>query len=259
MFKALVDDKQLSKTQKMIYLKASVKGTAGMFFDGTMYHKAFAELTQRFRNLTLISKSLINKFLKIPAVQDENTLSLRLFVDNLHNIVRTLKTFGHEADLWAAANMQQIITKLRPKFGLRWSKRKFELQLKEVDLKDLDEWLETEVPWGMKFPVLWSRLGCEMLGDISSYRATLQSEGKQSIHSFQSQRESWKRKSQVKFKQMQVVQVARQMIPVNHSVLLFVEQHRSWQIAKLWLCGEADVMFGSDYNIALEIRRSLSG
>ena len=36
---------------------------------------------------------------------------------------------------------------------------------------------------GMKFPVLWSGLGCEMLGDISSYRATLQSEGKQSIHS----------------------------------------------------------------------------
>ena len=29
-------------------------------------------------------------------------------------------------------------------------------------------------------------LGCEMLGDISSYRATLQSEGKQSIHSLTS-------------------------------------------------------------------------
>ena len=35
----------------------------------------------------------------------------------------------------------------------------------------------------MKFPVLWSGLGCEMLGDISSHRAILQSEGKQSIHS----------------------------------------------------------------------------
>ena len=31
LFKALVDDQQLPKTQKMIYLKASVKGTAGMF------------------------------------------------------------------------------------------------------------------------------------------------------------------------------------------------------------------------------------
>ena len=53
MFKALVDDQQLSKTQKMIYLKASAKGAAekaiaGMFFDCTMYHKAIAELTQRF-------------------------------------------------------------------------------------------------------------------------------------------------------------------------------------------------------------------
>lgn len=38
MFKALVHDQRLSNTQKMIYLKASVKGTAekataGMFFD----------------------------------------------------------------------------------------------------------------------------------------------------------------------------------------------------------------------------------
>ena len=138
MFKALVDDQQLSKTQKMIYRKASVKGTAekaiaGRFFDGTMYDKASAELTQRFGNPTLISKSLINKFLEIPAVQDEKTSSLRLFVDNLHNIVRTLKTYGHEADLRAAANMQQIIKKLPPKIAVRWSWRKLELQLKEVD------------------------------------------------------------------------------------------------------------------------------
>ena len=127
MFKALVDDQQLSKTQKMIYLKASDKGTAekaiaGIFFDGTMYDKAIAELTQRFGKPTLISKSLINKFLEIPAVH-----------------------YGHEADLRAAANMQQVITKLPPKIAVRWSRRKFELQPKDVDLKDLDEWLETEV------------------------------------------------------------------------------------------------------------------
>ena len=140
------------KTQKMIYLKASVKGTAGsaiaeMFFDGTMYDKAIAKLTQRFGNPTLISKSLINKFFEIPAVQDENTSSLSLFVDNLHNIVRTLETYGHEADLRAAANMQQIITKVPSKIVVRWStsRRKLEFQPKEVDLKDLDEWLETEV------------------------------------------------------------------------------------------------------------------
>ena len=126
MFKALVHDQRLSKTQKTIYLKASVKGTAkkviaGMFFGGTMYEKAIAELIQRFGNPTLISKSLINKFLEIPAIQDENTSSFRLFVDNLHNIVRTLKTYSHEADLQAAANMQQIFTKLLPKIDVRWS------------------------------------------------------------------------------------------------------------------------------------------
>ena len=150
MFKALVHDQQLSKRQKMVYLKASVKGTAEkavakMFFDSTMYQKAIAKLTQRFGNPALISKSMINKVLEIPPVQEENTLSLRLFVDNLHNIVRTLRTYGHEADLRAAANMHQIIIKLTPKIAVRWSRRKLELQPKEVDLNDLDEWLETEL------------------------------------------------------------------------------------------------------------------
>ena len=90
-----------------------------MFFDGTMYDKAIADLMQRFGDPTLISKSVINKFLEIPAFQDENTLFLRLFVDNLHNFVRTqLKTSGQEVDSREAANIQQII----PKSALRWSR-----------------------------------------------------------------------------------------------------------------------------------------
>ena len=116
-----------------------------MFFDGTMYDKAIAEVMQRFGNPTLISKSLINKFLEVPGFQDENTSILRLFVDNLHNFIGTLKTYGQEADSRAAANIQQIIPKIPPKIALRWSRRKLELQPKEVDLKDLDKWLETEV------------------------------------------------------------------------------------------------------------------
>ena len=72
-------------------------------------------------------------------------LKINIKKKKLHNIVKTLKTYGHEADLRPAANMQQIITKLPPKIAVRWSRRKLELQPKEVDLKDLDEWLETEV------------------------------------------------------------------------------------------------------------------
>ena len=110
-----------------------------------MYDKAIAELMQRFGNPTLISKSLINKFLEVPAFHYENTSILRLFVHNLHNFVRTQKTYGQEADSQAAANIQQIIPKIPPKIALRWNRRKLELKPKEVDLKDLDKWLETEV------------------------------------------------------------------------------------------------------------------
>ena len=150
MFKALVHDQRLTKTQKMIYLKASVRGSAekaiaGMFFTGAMYEEAIKELTHRFGNPELISKSLINKLLELPALKDDNTSNLRTFVDNLHNIVRTLKSYDHGADLKAAANMQLVISRLPSVIAERWSRRKLELQPKEVNLVDLDKWLETEV------------------------------------------------------------------------------------------------------------------
>ena len=63
------------------------------------------ELAHRFRNPELISKSLINNLFELPALKDVNILSLRTFVDNLHNIVRMLKSCDHGADLKAAVNM----------------------------------------------------------------------------------------------------------------------------------------------------------
>ena len=116
-----------------------------MFFDGTMYDEAIKELTCRFGNPGLISKSLISKLLEMPALKDESTSSLRSFVDTLHNLVRTLKTYCHGADLKAAANMQHVMGKLPPAVSERWSRKKLELQPKEVDLTDLDKWLEIEV------------------------------------------------------------------------------------------------------------------
>ena len=45
----------------------------------------------------------------------------------------------------AAANMQLVIKRLPSAIAERWSRRKLELQPQEVDLVDLDKWLEMEV------------------------------------------------------------------------------------------------------------------
>ena len=74
--------------------------------------KKLKELTHRFGIPELISKSLINKLLELPSLKDDNTSRLRTFVDNLHNIVRTLKSYDNGADLEAAANMQLVINRL---------------------------------------------------------------------------------------------------------------------------------------------------
>ena len=66
-------------------------------------------------------------------------------MDNIHNIIKTLKSYDHRADLKAVANMQLVISRLPPVIAERWSRRKLELQPKEVDLVDLEKWLETEV------------------------------------------------------------------------------------------------------------------
>lgn len=81
----------------MIYLKALVKGTAekamaGMFFSGNVYDKANKELTNRFGNPGFISKSLISKLLEMSALKGESAQNLRSSVDNIHNLVGTLKT-----------------------------------------------------------------------------------------------------------------------------------------------------------------------
>ena len=126
MFKALIHDQGLTKTQKMIYLKTSVRGSAeeaiaGMFFTRTMYEEAIKELTHRFGNPQLILKSLINKLLELPALKDNNTSSLRTIVDSLHNTVRTVKSYDHGADLKAAANMQLVINRLPSVIAEWWS------------------------------------------------------------------------------------------------------------------------------------------
>lgn len=51
------------------------------------------------------------------------------------------QTYGHGA----AANTKQVIRKLHPVISGRWSRKRLELQPTEVDLTDLEEWLETEV------------------------------------------------------------------------------------------------------------------
>ena len=66
-------------------------------------------------------------------------------MDNLNNIRRTLKSYDHGADLEAAANMQLVINRLPSLIAERWSRRKLELKPQDVDLVDLDKWLEMEV------------------------------------------------------------------------------------------------------------------
>ena len=49
----------------------------------------------------------------MPTLNDDNASSLRTFVDNVHNILRTLKSYSHGADLKAAGNMQDMYALLR--------------------------------------------------------------------------------------------------------------------------------------------------
>lgn len=77
------------------------------------------------------------------AIKAESTSSLRSFVDTLLNLLRTLNSYCHRADLKAAANMRQVMRKPPQAISERCSSKKLELQPKEADLTDVDKWLET--------------------------------------------------------------------------------------------------------------------
>lgn len=94
----------------MIYFKVLVWGLVekvivGMFFIGIMYEEVIKELIYWFGNLEFILKLLINKFLELFVFKDDNILSLRIFVDNLYNIVRILKSYDYGVDLKVVVNM----------------------------------------------------------------------------------------------------------------------------------------------------------
>ena len=82
-----------------------------MFLDGTFVRKAITELTLLETPPLFLSHYLMS-FLRYQHFMIKSSLTLRYFFSNLHNIVRTLKTSGHEVDLRSAANMEQIVTTL---------------------------------------------------------------------------------------------------------------------------------------------------
>ena len=69
----------------------------------------------------------------MPTLNDDNASSLRTFVDNVHNILRTLKSYSHGADLKAAANMQEDISRLLPVTAERRSRQKLELEPRKLN------------------------------------------------------------------------------------------------------------------------------
>ena len=89
-----------------------------------MYEEAIKELTHRFGNPELTSKSLVNKLLELRQHFEFEDICGQL----THNIARTLKNYDHGADLKAAANMQLVIKRLLPVIAERWSRRMLELQ-----------------------------------------------------------------------------------------------------------------------------------
>ena len=111
-----------------------------MFVTGTMDEEAIEELTRRFGNPELISKSLINKLLNYLQLR---TTTLPVW-GHLWATYTTLKSFDHGAHLKGAANMQLVISGLPSIIAERWTRRKRELQPKDIDLIYLDKWLETE-------------------------------------------------------------------------------------------------------------------
>lgn len=112
-FESLIgNSEQLSDSQKLIYLKSCLTGTAKQLQSvNDTYQSLFQALTLRFENKRLIVNSHINKLLNLPKIKSESPKELRNLVDTVLANVRALNQLDLECNPLSESILINVILK----------------------------------------------------------------------------------------------------------------------------------------------------
>lgn len=105
-FKSLVhNNKSLSGSQKLHYLKSSVEGEAAQLIRSysiteANYSEAWAALATRYQNKRLIVNSHLKNILELPKLKLESASALRKLMDTFSECIRALNALDRPTDHW---------------------------------------------------------------------------------------------------------------------------------------------------------------
>ena len=151
LFKALVHDRrELSDTERLIYLQSSLTGPAqlavsGLLYDGSFYNEALQELQYQFGDRATVVRESLDSVLHLPNVQENDISSLTELSRVLNATVSVLTSLEYAADLAASTNVTAVVAKLPVPLAWKWGEHLQTTERREPTLSDLNKWLRSQV------------------------------------------------------------------------------------------------------------------
>ncbi|GFT51090.1 uncharacterized protein TNCV_4490631 [Trichonephila clavipes] len=99
------DNSTLSDSQKLQYVKLSVKGETATLLQSIQitndnYQKAWNSLTERYENEAEIINAVLNKLVSQPVLKQESASGLRKLIDTTQQCIDTLQTLRQPVEYW---------------------------------------------------------------------------------------------------------------------------------------------------------------
>ncbi|GFR27621.1 uncharacterized protein TNCT_286481 [Trichonephila clavata] len=116
----------LSNSQKLQYLKLSVKGEAATLLQSIQitnynYQKAWNALTERYENEAEIINAALNKLVSQPVLKQESASGLRKIIDTTQQCIGTLQILKQPVEHWDTLIIFLLRGKLDPETLHVWT------------------------------------------------------------------------------------------------------------------------------------------
>ncbi|XP_051171033.1 uncharacterized protein LOC127287923 [Leptopilina boulardi] len=136
------DNPNLSKIQKLFYLKSCLKEEAvttinALEISEDNYKIAWNLLTERYNNKRVIAQKHVKTLMEIPNISKESTSELRKLLDTVRSHLRSLKSLGEPVEHWDTLLIYVITAKTD-----RNSHREWEKSITTTDMPQMKIFLE---------------------------------------------------------------------------------------------------------------------
>ena len=149
LFDVVVHQKPISDTEKIQYLKTSLKGQAkaaisGMGFNLQSCNHVLDILCEKYGRSDVIVNAQFKKLHSHPPIRRDDSTSIVKFANVVTIVVNTLTQLGYTSDLEAEAGQSSTTRKLSPQLREQWLQYMQDCRLLRGNLIVFKEWLASK-------------------------------------------------------------------------------------------------------------------